>query len=383
MKTAIRSLIMIVALTCIAADAPKAHAVVPPPDGGYPNFTTAEGTNALKNLTTGAANTGVGWFSLFGDTTASFNTGVGAGTLLFNNGDQNTAVGVATLLSNTTGSFNTATGVSALSGNTTGVSNNAFGWGALLSNSTGANNTAIGLRALQSNTEGVRNVAVGEAALSSNTTGFGNTAIGYNALFNNTDFNGSNNTALGYNAGYNLTTGIGNICIGAGVNGVAGESNTTRIGNIYSSVAAERAVYVNSDNKIGTMASSRRYKDEIKPMEKASEVLFALRPVSFRYKKEFDAGRAPMFGLIAEEVEQVDPDLVSRNKKGEVETVRYEQINAMLLNEFLKEHKKVEKLESIVATLAATVKEQAAEIQKVSAQLRIGGSTPQIVANGP
>jgi hypothetical protein len=383
MKTAIRSLIMIVALTCIAADAPKAHAVVPPPDGGYPNFTTAEGTNALKNLTTGAANTAVGWFSLFGDTTASFNTGVGAGTLLFNNGDQNTAVGVATLLSNTTGSFNTATGVSALSGNTTGVSNNAFGWGALLSNSTGANNTAIGLRALQSNTEGVRNVAVGEAALSSNTTGFGNTAIGYNALFNNTDFNGSSNTALGQNAGYNLTTGFGNVCIGAGVNGVAGESNTTRIGNIYSSVAAERAVYVNSDNKIGTMASSRRYKDEIKPMEKASEVLFALRPVSFRYKKEFDAGRAPMFGLIAEEVEQVDPDLVSRNKKGEVETVRYEQINAMLLNEFLKEHKKVEKLESTVATLAATVKEQAAEIQKVSAQLRIGGSTPQIVANGP
>jgi hypothetical protein len=402
MKTAIRSLIMIVALTCIAADAPKAHAVVPPPDGGYPNFTTAEGTNALKNLTTGAANTAVGWFSLFGDTTASFNTGVGAGTLLFNNGDQNTAVGVAALLSNTTGSFNTATGVSALSGNTTGVSNNAFGWGALLSNTTGNNNTAIGLRALQSNTEGVQNVAVGEAALSSNTTGSGNTAIGYNALFNNTDFNGSSNTALGQNAGYNLTTGFGNVCIGAGVNGVAGESNTTRIRNIYSSVAAERAVYVDSDNKIGTMASSRRYKDEIKPMEKASEVLFALKPVSFRYKKEFDAGRLPMFGLIAEDVEQVDPDLVSRNKKGEVETVRYEQINAMLLNEFLKEHRRVQEQEATIAllqsadakqeatisdlqkdveVLTAQLKEQATQIQKVSAQVELGKSKPRTVVS--
>ena len=148
-------------------------------------------------------------------------------------------------------------------------------------------------------------------------------------------------------------------------------------------MASGRAVYVNSDGKIGTLASSRRFKEEIKGMDKASEVLFALKPVSFRYKKEFDAGRAPMFGLIAEDVEQVDPNLVSRNKKGEVESVRYEQINAMLLNEFLKEHKNVEQLESTVATLAATVKEQAAEIQKVSAQLRIGGSTPQIVANDP
>jgi hypothetical protein len=275
--------------------------------------------------------------------------------------------------------------------------------GALLSNTTGTNNTAIGVRALQSNTEGDANVAVGETALSDNTTGTDNTAIGYQALARNTtgirntangafalsnNTTGNNNIALGFGAGGGLTTGNGNVCIGFGLVGVAGESNTTRIANIYPSVANQRAVYVNSDDKIGTMASSRRFKEEIKPMDQASEVLFALKPVSFRYKKEFDAGRAPMFGLIAEEVEQVDPDLVSRNKKGEVESVRYEQINAMLLNEFLKEHKafvaaqhKVEKLETTVATLVATVKEQAAQIQKVSAQLEASKPAPQVVNN--
>jgi hypothetical protein len=150
------------------------------------------------------------------------------------------------------------------------------------------------------------------------------------------------------------------------------------------------------------MASSRRYKDEIKPMEKASEVLFALKPVSFRYKKEFDAGRLPMFGLIAEDVEQVDPDLVSRNKKGEVETVRYEQINAMLLNEFLKEHRRVQEQEATIAllqsadakqeatisdlqkdveVLTAQLKEQATQIQKVSAQVELGKSKPRTVVS--
>ena len=442
MKPNTLSLVLFVLFTYVALS-PIVQAVNPPPDGGYPNFTTAEGTNALKNLTTGSANTAIGWFSLFGDTTASFNTGVGAGTLLFNNGDQNTAVGVAALLSNTTGSFNTATGVSALSSNTTGVSNNAFGWGALLSNTTGTNNTAIGVRALQSNTEGVSNVAVGEAALSdtttgdnntatgyqalsSNTTGIANTAIGFQALRdNNTDFSntaigyqallhntggantaighssllnnttGAANTVLGIGAGISLTTGDGNVCIGAAIAGVAGESNTTRIRNIYASVAAERAVYVNSDNKIGTMASSRRFKEEIKPMEKASEVLFALKPVSFRYKKEFDARRSPMFGLIAEDVAQVDPDLVSRNEKGEVDTVRYDAVNAMLLNEFLKEHRKNEEQQTTIAMLKTTDAKQEAIIarqqkqidaltaglQKVSAQLEAKKPAPQTVLN--
>jgi hypothetical protein len=416
MKTKIRSVLISAALICSAAALRDARAVSPPPDGGYPNFTTAEGTNALKNLTTGAANTAVGWFSLFGDTTASFNTGVGAGTLLFNNGDQNTAVGVAALLSNTTGSFNTATGVSALSSNTTGVSNNAFGWGALLSNTTGSNNTAIGVRALQSNTEGVQNVAVGETALSSNIEGTYNTAIGVNALFNNATgtyntaigvnalFNNSSgheNTALGHSAGISVTTASNVIAIGTSVSG-ENVSNTCYIGNIFGVTSAVgTAVFINSAGRLGTTTSSRRFKEEIKPMDKASETLFALQPVSFHYKKEIDPEAVPQFGLVAEDVEKVSPDLVVRDAEGKVNTVRYDQVNAMLLNEFLKEHRKVEeqqsKIEKQEATIAqlkqdfqASVARQQKQIeahtaglQKVSAQIEVLKPAPQMVENNP
>ena len=386
MKMKIRSVLISVALICSAAALRDARAVNPPPDGGYPNFTTAEGTNALKNLTTGAANTAVGWFSLFGDTTASFNTGVGAGTLLFNNGDSNTAVGVAALLSNTTGNFNTATGVSALSSNTTGVSNNAFGWGALLSNTTGTNNTAIGVRALESNTEGVLNVAVGETALSSNTTGANNTAVGHGALGNNTLGNG--NIALGPSAGSAVTGAANVICIGA-----AGENvlNTCYIGNIFGVTSAgATAVYVNSLGKLGTIVSARRFKDEIKPMDNASEAILALTPVTFRYKQEIDPTHSPQFGLVAEDVEKVNPDLVVRDGEGKVNTVRYDAVNAMLLNEFLKEHRKNEKQEATIAelkkeiaSLVSTVKEQAAQIEKVSAQVEASKSLARVVLNNP
>jgi hypothetical protein len=387
---------------------PNAQGVLPPPDGGYPNFTTAEGTNALKNLTTGAANTAVGWFSLFGDTTASFNTGVGAGTLLFNNGDQNTASGVAALLNNTTGSFNTATGVSALSSNTTGVSNNAFGWGALLSNTTGTNNTAIGVRALQSNTEGNTNVAVGETALGSNTTGIANIAIGYQALLNNTssanmasgygalednttgeantayginalsqNTTGSHNTALGTGAGVSVTTATNVIAISANGENV---SNTCYIGNIFGVTSAgAAAVYVNSDGKLGTTPSSKRFKAEIKPMDKASEVLLALKPVTFHYKS--DAKGTPQFGLVAEEVAEMNPDLVVRDKEGGIYTVRYEQINAMLLNEFLKEHHRNEEQQATIARLQKQIEALTAGLQRVSAQLEAGKHAPQVVNN--
>jgi hypothetical protein len=293
-------------------------------------------------------------------------------------------MGGAALLSNTTGAKNTANGALALFSNSIGNLNTANGYQALYTNTSGGTNTASGFQALFGNTIGVGNTATGTQALFLNTTGISNTAIGGFALSNAT---GSINTALGANAGLNLTTGNGNVCIGAGVFGVAGESNTTRIRNIYSSAANVRAVYVNSDNKIGTLVSSRRFKEEIKPMDQASEVLFALKPVSFRYKKEFDAEGAPMFGLIAEDVEQVHPDLVSHNEKGEVQTVRYEQVNAMLLNEFLKEHRRVEELRSAMAqqrndfeaaivrqqktteALLARLNEQEARIQKVSAQV--------------
>jgi trimeric autotransporter adhesin len=437
-KITILPLLIAGVLACLGLS-PKADAVVPAPDGGYPGFNTAEGQNALLHLTTGTGNTAVGWVSLESVTTGSFNTGVGAGTLVLNSGDQNTATGAGALLSNTTGGENTATGAFALFSNTAGIFNTANGYSALYFN-TADNNTATGYAALYKNTIGIGNTANGYRALFSNTGGFANTANGYQALHSNTtgSFNTANgidalysnttgigntangyralgnntaggNTALGYNAGFNLITGFGNVCIGADVLGVVGESDTTRIRNIYASVANGRVVYVNSDNKIGTLASSRRFKEEIKPMEKASEVLFALKPVSFRYKKEFDAGRAPMFGLIAEDVEQVDPDLVSRNEKGEVETVRYEQINAMLLNEFLKEHRTVQELKSTqekqqamialqrkdfeattaqqqkeIQALTASLKEQAAQIQKVSTRLEASKfATGRIRRGGP
>ena len=264
-------------------------------------------------------------------------------------------------MSNTIGTFNAATGYAALYSNTTGSQNNASGSAALFSNTTGFNNTANGF-----------------SALALNVNGFGNTAEGFRALVRNT---GSNNIGLGANAGGSLTTGSGNVCIGSGVLGIAAESNTTRIRNVYYSVASGRAVYVNSDNKIGTLVSSRRFKDEIKPMDKASETIRALKPVTFRYKKEIEPNGGIMFGLIAEDVEKVDSDLVTRNEKGEAETVRYEAVNAMLLNEFLKEHQKTEKLEATVASLIATVKDQAAQIQKVSAQLEASKSAPQVVNN--
>src|SRR6266496_1359615 len=253
---------------------------------------------------------------------------------------------------------NTAEGDNALFSLTTGTHNTAIGFNALYSNTSGSGNTAIGAGALQSNATGVQNTANGYKALFSNTTGINNTAEGFEALYYNT---GSDNLGLGSNAGLNLTTGSGNVCIGQGVLGVAGESNTTRIRNVYASVASGRAVYVNSDNKIGTLVSSRRFKDEIKSMDKASKAILALKPVTFHYKKEIDPNGSIMFGLIAEEVEQVDPDLVTRNDKGEAEAVRYEAVNAMLLNEFLKEHRRVQELEKQVEKLTAG-------LQKVSDQ---------------
>jgi hypothetical protein len=212
-----------------------------------------------------------------------------------------------------------------------------------------------------------------------------NTAEGVQALLNNT---GSNNIELGYNAGSNLTTGGGNVCIGAAVLGVAGESNTTRVRNIYSSVASARAVYVNSDNKIGVLPSTRRVKNDIKPMDKASEAVLPLKPVSFRYKKEIDASGTLQSGLVAEEVADINADLVTRDSEGKPETVRYDAVNAMLLNEFLKEHRTVQEVKSVVAKQDAAAAQQQKQIeamtaglQKVSAQLEASKPAPQVVNN--
>jgi hypothetical protein len=231
----------------------------------------------------------------------------------------------------------------------------------------------VGYQALLRNTAAANNTAVGEQALfnDTGTRGGANTAVGHQALYNNTT--GFLNTAIGYQAGSSIT-GDTNICIGQGVSGTAGVDGTTWIGNVYFSVASERAVYIDRDNKLGTLSSSRRYKEQIKPMEHASETIFALKPVTFRYKKEIDPSRALSFGLIAEDVAEVNPDLITRDQNGNPQTVRYDAANAMLLNEFLKEHRKVEQMQKQIEALTAG-------LRRVSAQLELSKPAPQVVNN--
>jgi hypothetical protein len=420
-KTTTLLFLIAFALACFGLS-PTGRAVVPAPDGDYPGFNTAEGEDALFSLTTGIGNTANGAFALyknrtgngntangfealFNNTTGYGNTANGVQALLNNTtGHNNTANGLNALRSNTTGLFNTANGFQALQGNTTGSDNTANGFQALFSNTTGHSNTANGFQALAANTTAFQNTATGLQALFSNTTGHQNTAIGYIALLNNTIGNG--NIALGHEAGENLTTGSNNIVIGAGVLGVAGESNTIRIGNSGTQVATfiagisgktasgGVAVYVNANGKLGTTVSSARFKEQIKPMDKASEAIHALKPVTFRYKEELDPEGIPQFGLVAEEVEKVNPDLVVRDTKGEVYTVRYEAVNAMLLNEFLKEHRTVQEQKATIAQLKQDFESKFAEqqkqidsltagLQKVSAELEVSRPASQVAAENP
>ncbi|PYV70137.1 MAG: hypothetical protein DMG96_32090 [Acidobacteria bacterium] len=384
-------------------------------DALYSNTTgdsnTATGATALLSNTTGRQNTANGAAALQANTIGSDNTAIGAEALDTNaTGSDNTAIGVAALLFNTTGINNTATGAFALNGNETGNNTTANGVSALQNNTTGFNNTANGYQALASNTTGNYNTASGQGSLLSNTTGRNNTADGQNALHNNTT--GSFNMALGENAGFNLTTGSNNIEIGN--RGVAGEAKTIRIGKqgtqtatfiagiSGATVPTGVAVIVDSSGHLGTTISSALFKDSIQPMDKASEAILALKPVTFHYKKELDPDGIPQFDLVAEQVEKVDPALVACDERGKPYSVRYEAVNAMLLNEFLKEHRKVEKLEATVAelkaaaakqeamnakqqkemqVLTAQLEEQASQIQKVSAELEVSKRAPRLVAN--
>src|SRR6266576_2925967 len=404
-NTTFTAILFTLALLCAAA-APKAFGVVPAPDGGYPGGNTAEGQAALFSLTSGAYNTAVGMLSLWSNTEGQFNTAIGAGALLLNAAEQNTATGAGSLLNNTAGVYNTANGAFALFSNIGGNSNTSTGRYALFSNTSGNNNTATGRDALFANTgdgntangtgalfynsTGASNTAVGSGALQNNTQGFANVAIGDSALFNNTT--GVRNVAMGRSAGFNLT-GDDNLCIGSDVFGVAGESNHTYIRNINTTtVSGGGADFVTVDlttGLLGHASSSRRYKEAIEPMDDASQTLFALRPVTFRYKKEIDRSQSLQYGLVAEDVAKVDPNLAIRDGKGQIESVHYNAINAMLLNEFLKEHKKVEELkndfQSTVAqqnkriqALTAQLKQQAEQIEKVSAQIEISKSGSQV-----
>src|SRR5438477_117128 len=294
---------------------PAAHPVVPRPDGGYPGGNTADG---------------------FG-----------------------------TLSSNTIGVANTANGTAALSGNTSGNNNSAFGSSALQLNHTGNSNTAVGESALFSN-NGDDNTAIGEHALANNVAGLNNTACGEGALSANTT--GSGNIALGIGAGFTVTTANSVICIGADGQNV---SNSCYSGNIFGATSSGgAAVLVNSSGKLGTMTSSRRFKEEIKPMDQASEALFALKPVTFRYKKEIDPAGISQLGLVAEEVDKVNPDLVVRDKEGKPYSVRYDQVNAMLLNEFLKEHCKVEEQSRKLQEQESTIAQQRKEFETAITELR-------------
>src|SRR5262249_54911743 len=205
---------------------------------------------------------------------------------------------------------------------------------------------------------------VGYGALDNNTIGSDNTAIGHVALGRAT---GSNNTALGHGAGFNATMASNVICIGADVTG-DNVNNSCFIGNIWNQPGGSQAVYVNSRGKLGFQSSSRRFKDEIKPMEQASEMIYGLKPVSFRYKPEIEPTRPLGFGLIAEEVEEISPDLVTRDGNGKISTVRYDAVNAMLLDEFLKGHKAFVEEERKVQEQEATIAELKKDLQATVAQ---------------
>jgi hypothetical protein len=298
--------------------------VVPPPDGGYPGGNTAEGQNALFSLTSGTFNTAVGFLSLRSNTEGNFNTAVGGGALLSNTAGLNTAIGAGSLL----------------------------------------NNTAPG------------NTAIGAFALLNNSTGSGNTAIGQQALFSNST--GHDNIALGASAGGGVGTAHDVICIG---HPGADVSNSCFIGHIRNVTTVNSAipVVIATDGQLGTMSSSKRFKKEIKPMDRTSESILGLKPVTFRYKS--DKTNMPQFGLVAEEVAEVNPDLVVSDENGESYTVRYDAVNAMLLNEFIKEHKTVQELKKEIAALRASVREQDSKIRRISDQLESNKPSPQLVDN--
>jgi hypothetical protein len=313
---------------------------------------------------------------LFGNTVGFENTAIGKNALWLNdNGSQNVAVGVDALVNAGSGSYNTAVGHSALSSDTVGT-----------------DNTAVGLQAMFSNDTGIQNTAVGNAAMAGNMAGISDTAIGFGALANST---GSGSIAMGFQAGSKVGSSTNVIAIGSPGDDV---DNSTWIGNIYgvtTQSGTTAQVIVSENGQLGTVASSERFKRDIATMEKASEAILSLRPVTFRYKT--DTKGTPQFGSISEEVAKVNPALVLPDKQGKPYTVRYDAVNAMLLNEFLKEHRRVEELKSAMAqerrdfeaaivqqqktteALVARLNEQEAWIQKVSAQVEMRKSGSQML----
>jgi hypothetical protein len=413
--------------------APIVQAVGPDTDGSIAGANNGEGVGVLISRTTGIWNSGTGFEALNHLTAGNQNTATGV-RALFNdiNGGFNTATGVYSLYTNTSGFFNSATGAYSLTQNTDGSNNTANGYSALYFNSEGDANTATGFGALYKNTTGFANTANGYLALENNTTGGGNTAEGFGALNGNTigtanvasgylallsNTTGAQNTAIGAAAGAAITTGDMNTCLGTSTCGntttadnvvcvgasAAGEnfSNRAYIPNagVFAQAPGAGIEFVTvrlSDGKLGHDASSRRYKEDIKPMDNASELIYKLKPVTFKFKEQdVDPNKRPEaqnldYGLIAEEVAEIDPKLAIRDGKGQIESVRYKAIYNMMLNEFLKEHRKVQEQEATITqlkkemeTVVARLKEQDSKIQKVSDQLELRKPAPQVVINNP
>jgi len=354
---------------------------------GYGN--TASGFRALYYNTTGSNNTASGGYALSLNTTGGSNTAQGEGALFSNtSGSANTANGFRALRSNTTGAGNTATGSGVLYSNTTGFSNTASGTQALRMNTTGHNNTACGYGALNSNTTGLYNTASGSGTLFFNTTGSDNTANGFQALRSNTT--GARNIALGKYAGSNLTTGNDNIAIGN--SGVAGEGATIRVGTAGTQTRAFVAgvrgvttananaipVLVDSAGQLGTVSSSRRFKKDIADMGVATERLLELRPVVFRYKQEQElpsGGEVPLeYGLIAEEVAEIFPDLVVYDEEGLPFTVKYHLLSSMLLNELEKQSERHAQLEERSAGHARELEELRTRLAAVESRFSSAAS---------
>jgi hypothetical protein len=348
------------------------------PAGAQTN--TSLGSGALSSVTTGIDNTALGFAAMNSDTTGSHNTATGFDALLDNNADDNTATGYGALTFNTIGTENTATGLNALNANTSGADNTATGAGALQENTTGFSNNATGSNALKDNTTGVENAATGTSALVNNTTGGQNTAAGRSALAFNTT--GSGNIAIGFEAGQNLTTGNNNIDIGN--QGIAGESGIIRIGtqgvHIHTVIAginnthffSGSPVLVNAYGRLGSEVSSARYKQNIRDMGAASDRLMKLRPVTFRYKEDPDG--TLQYGLVAEEVAQVYPELVVYGNDGKPLSVAYLTLPAMLLNEVQKQARENRQKDAQLAAL----QKQVESLQKETAQ--IDGLTARLTA---
>jgi len=325
-------------------------AVVAASSGGGISVYVALGTDVIIDINGYYAGAGVG--------VGNFNTFLGSEAGNFTmTGGYNTGIGWGALRINTSGSLNTAIGFQSLYFNTSGVENAAIG--GMYNNSTGSFNTALGFGALAGNSTGDFNTAIGDGAMYSSLTGNFNTALGYAALYQST---GSSNIGIGNQAGSSQTTGSNDIYIGNA--GVSGESDTIRIGSSQTAtfVAGVHGVttggtgvpvLIDANGQLGTISSSARFKDEIQDMGEATEGLLKLRPVTFRYKAQPE-GRTE-FGLIAEEVEKVMPELVVCSSSGEVETVLYHEMPAMLLNELQKQQRQIQELKSELSALRAVI----------------------------